>query len=75
MLTAEELLLSENELRTLTGYKRAAEQLVELHRQGFSRARRDRLGRLVLERGHYDAVIRGDQQPARPKVRLLARTA
>lgn len=70
MLTADALLLSDADLAALTGYKRAADQLTELHRQGFSRARRDRLGRLVLERAHYDAVCAGAQQPARPKVRL-----
>ncbi len=75
MLTAEDLLLSDAELVALTGYKRAAEQLIELHRQGFNRARRDRLGRVVLERAHYDAVCQGAQQPARPKVRLLAKAA
>lgn len=69
------LLLSEDELEALTGYRRAAEQLAELHRQGFSRARRDRLGRVVLERAHYDAVCAGVQQTARPKVRLLKQAA
>lgn len=73
MLTAEDLLLCDAELVALTGYKRAHEQIAELHRQGFSRARRDRLGRVVLERAHYDAVVRGAQQPARPKVRLLVK--
>jgi hypothetical protein len=53
---ADDLLLSEPELIRLTGYKRAAEQLEELKRQGFYRARRNRLGELVLERAHYDAV-------------------
>jgi hypothetical protein len=69
------LILAPDELVALTGYKRASDQLAELHRQGFSRARRDRLGRVVLERAHYDAVCAGAQQAARPKVRLLVKQA
>lgn len=69
------LTLSEAELFELTGYRRPSEQLAELHRRGFSRAYRNRLGRVTLERGHYDAVIAGQIQPARPKVRLLKTTA
>jgi hypothetical protein len=64
------LVLSEDELFSLTGYRRPSEQLAELHRQGFSRARRNRFGRLVLERAHYDAVCAGQKpDPARPKVK------
>ena len=65
------LLLTDEEVVALTGYHQPARQLAELHRQGFSRARRDRLGRVVLERAHYDAVARGEQSAPRPKVRLL----
>ena len=54
-----DLILSEAELAALTGYRRAHEQLAELHRRGFSRARRDRLGRVVLER----AALFAGQQP------------
>lgn len=75
MLTAADLLLTDAELAALTGYKRAAEQLAELHRQGFARARRDRLGHVVLERAHYHAVCAGATQPARPQVRLLTKAA
>jgi hypothetical protein len=65
-----DLILEPAELEQITGYKRAHEQLAELQRQGFSRARRSRLGDVVLERAHYDAVARGAQSaPARPKVR------
>lgn len=70
-----DLLLTDPELQRLTGYKRAAEQVAELHRQGFARARRDRLGRVVLERAHYHAVCAGGAQPARPQVRLLGKAA
>jgi hypothetical protein len=48
--------LSPEELEELTRYTRAGDQLAELHRQGFYRARRDRLGQVVLERAHYEAV-------------------
>lgn len=65
------LTLSEAELQEVTGYKQPAAQLAELHRRGFSRAYRNRLGRVTLERGHYDAVVAGQIQPALPKVRLL----
>ena len=52
-------ILPADELFAVTGYSRAAEQLAELHRLGFVRARIDRLGRVVLERAHYDAVCDG----------------
>lgn len=65
------LTLTEAELEEVTGYRRPAEQLAELHRRGFSRAYRNRLGRVTLERAHYDAVCAGQLQPGRPKVRLL----
>ncbi len=50
------LTLTPDELHDLTGYRQPAAQLRALHEQGFTRARRDRLGRVVLERAHYDAV-------------------
>jgi hypothetical protein len=58
------LTLTEEELYQLTGYRRQAEQLAELHRQGFHRARRARTGAIILERAHYDAVCGGITQPA-----------
>lgn len=70
---APDIVLSEEELARVTGYRRAAEQVAELHSQGFSRARRDRLGRVVLERTHYEAVTRGAIVAPEPKVRLLVR--
>lgn len=51
--------LSRDELRSLTGYRRPAEQLIELHKRGFHRAYRNAAGRLILERAHYEAVCRG----------------
>lgn len=50
------------------GYVRPAEQLRELQARGFVRAYRRRdAGPVILERAHYDAVVRGQfahQQPA-----------
>jgi hypothetical protein len=66
------LILSAEEIEELTGYKRPCDQVAELHRQGFCRARRDRLGRLVLERAHYLAVCAMEQQSERPRVKRQA---
>jgi hypothetical protein len=63
------LVLEREEIASITGYKRQAEQLAELHRRGYSRAYRDRLGRVVLTRAHFDAVEAGAIVPARPKLR------
>ena len=63
------------ELVSLTGFVQPSRQLAELHRRGFSRAYRNRLGRVILERAHYAAVCAGQTQQAQPKVRLLARVA
>lgn len=74
-----DLLLSAAEIEAVTGYRQPCKQLAELVRQGFHRARRNRLGQVVLERGHYDAVVAGRlapaEQNARPTVRLLKRAA
>lgn len=58
-----DITLSDAELFAITEYKRAPEQLAELHRQGFHRARLSRLGHVILERAHYEAVCAG-QLPA-----------
>lgn len=65
------LILTPDEIRELTGYAQPAKQLAELHRQGFYRARRNVLGAVVLERGHYDVVVAGrDAAPTtQPKLR------
>lgn len=71
-------MLSTKEIRYITGYVQPSRQLEELRRQGFWRARRDRLGQVILERAHYQAVCAGMAgQPAandsqhRPRVRTL----
>ena len=65
--------LSVSEIRAVTGYRRPAEQLAELHRQGFYRARRGRVdGAVILERAHYDAICAGAGVPANePKLRPI----
>jgi hypothetical protein len=65
------LTLSAEEVQSLTGYKRPGDQLAELRRQGFYRARIGRLGGVILERNHYDAVTSGntDQPERRPQLR------
>lgn len=65
------LILSADEIRELTGYAQPAKQLAELRRQGFYRARRNVLGAVVLERGHYDAVVAGREvaPPTAPQLR------
>jgi hypothetical protein len=59
MIDVEDLILSAAELKKITGYTMASKVLAELHRQGFHRARINRLGVVVLERAHYDAVCAG----------------
>jgi hypothetical protein len=52
--------LSDQELEAITGYRTPSRQLQTLHSRGFSRAYRNRQGKVVLERPHYDAVCRGE---------------
>lgn len=60
-----DLTLSPTEIHQLTGYKRPGDQLAELQRQGFFRARLARVtGEVILERAHYDAVCAGGIQQA-----------
>lgn len=67
------LTLSRAELIELTdGLTQPAAQLRELRRQGFFRARLGKVtGQVVLERGHYDAVVAGRaaNEPPGPKLR------
>lgn len=63
-----DLVLSDAELRALTKYARAGQQLEELRRRGFYRARRARDGSVVLERAHYEAVCAGGLARREPEV-------
>jgi hypothetical protein len=55
------LTLSAEEISALAGgYRRPSDQLRELHRQGFYRARLGVVNKqVILERAHYDAVCAG----------------
>lgn len=73
-----DLTLSPAELQQVTGgCKRPGDQLRELHRQGFHRARLGRVtGQVILERAHYDAVCAGAVQAGseRPRERPTLRS-
>lgn len=63
-------ILTAAELERITGYRRPADQLAELHRQGFYRARRAPVtAHVILERAHYEAVCAGTRPANTPKVR------
>lgn len=70
-------LISPEVIQRITGYKRPADQLRELHKQGFYRARIAKVTHeVVLERPHYDAVSAGQGSASnehRPTVRPLRR--
>lgn len=74
----DDLVLDDAEVQKLTGYKRHAQQLAELHRLGFWRARRAPVtGRVILERAHYEAVCAGEAAPAgrgreKPRASILS---
>lgn len=54
------MILSAEQIQSLTGgYQRPKDQLAELRRQGFVRARIGMSGRVVLESAHYEAVCSG----------------
>lgn len=63
--------LTDLEIFHLTGYVRSINQLSELHRRGFWRARMGRTGRVILERAHFEAVCAGLTEHQAPKVRAL----
>lgn len=65
----EGLALSPAELVEITRYRRAGDQLEELHRRGFHRAELGRDGKVLLERAHYEAVCAGVVQRERPRVK------
>jgi hypothetical protein len=64
MLTEDDYpVLSNKTLFKLTGYKQVSRQLASLKADGFYRARINRLGKLVLEAAHYEAVCSGQVKP------------
>ena len=73
-------ILSSEELVAITGYKRPSDQLQELRKQGFYRARPNpAAGGVIVERAHYLMVCGADAAQlaklygiSEPKVRELA---
>ena len=63
------IVLDDDELRAITRYSQPSKQLAELHRQGFFRARMGRVGGVLLERAHYEAVSAGRVNAEAPRVR------
>jgi hypothetical protein len=64
------IILSPEEIEAITQYKVPTMQLNELRRQGFYRARIGRRG-VVLERGHYEAIVTGcDAAPTKKTINL-----
>lgn len=63
------IVLDDEELRAITRYTQPSKQLSELHRQGFYRARMGRVGGVLLERAHYEAVSSGRANAEAPRVR------
>jgi hypothetical protein len=55
------IVLSDDEILAITGYRRPADQLKRLHEMGFERAFIAKVGRkrVILDRAHHDAVTRG----------------
>lgn len=65
MLTEDDYpALSNKTLFKLTGYKQVSKQLASLKADGFYRARINRLGKLILEAAHYEAVCAGQVRQA-----------
>lgn len=71
-ITINGLILSEQEICSLTGYKKPQRQLQELVRQGFFRARQSQTtGHIILERAHFEAVSSGNTTKNQPKRELV----
>lgn len=66
-----DITLSLDEIKRVAGgYKRPGDQLAELHRQGFYRARIAKVtGEVILERAHYDAVCADGGMPSNDSTR------
>ena len=69
----EDLILSEMELYSITGYKKPQFQLRELKRMGFFRARQNlRTGRIILERPHFQTISSGITQTNEAKRKVVS---
>ena len=58
-----DITLSTAEIYKITQSLQPTRQLAELHAQGFWRARVGKMGEVVLERAHYEAVCAGALPP------------
>lgn len=62
---SQNLVLTEDELHAVTGYRQPAAQLRALHALGCWLARRSPVtGHVILDRAHYEAVCQGADKPA-----------
>lgn len=66
------IVLSAEEIEAITQYKVPTMQLEVLRRRGFYRAYIGRKG-VILERGHYDAVVAGQDAAPSAAPRKVAR--
>lgn len=57
------IVLHDDEIEQITGYKWASRQLKELHRLGFWRARLSPIGRVLVERAHFLGGFRSANGP------------
>ena len=64
--------LTPEELIALTGYEQPCKQLKTLKARGFYRAYIARKGGVILERAHYESVVRGQDAPTTTKAVNLA---
>jgi len=53
------ILISRKRIIEITGYRTASKQVASLRKHGFTRARVNAKGKVILERAHYDAVCTG----------------
>ncbi len=68
------IVLHDDEIEQITGYKWASRQLSALHKMGFYRARMSPIGRVLVERAHFEAVSTGPRADHnRPHVRPTPR--
>lgn len=64
--------LTNEEIAAITGYEKPCKQLGVLKSRGFYRSYISRKGGVVLERAHYEAVVRGEDSPGTTKTANLA---
>lgn len=66
------IILSQEEIEIITGYKNATKQLGVLKNRGFVRAYISRRGEVILERSHYESVTRCEAHGIQPNGRKVA---